>query len=42
MAPAQALLAALARPFDGDAVTIPYAEPASARFRAGYRTFCGT
>jgi serine/tyrosine/threonine adenylyltransferase len=40
--PFDTLLAALARPFAEDAADPRYAEPASAAFCAGYRTFCGT
>ncbi|MCW5639335.1 MAG: hypothetical protein KIT28_10265, partial [Rubrivivax sp.] len=36
------LLAALERPFDERAEDADLAQPASADFSAGYRTFCGT
>jgi uncharacterized protein YdiU (UPF0061 family) len=42
LAPFEALLAALRRPFDDDPALAPYAEPAPAEVTAGYRTFCGT
>lgn len=42
LAPFQALLAALRRPFDEDAGLEPYAEPAPVELTACYRTFCGT
>jgi serine/tyrosine/threonine adenylyltransferase len=42
LAPFEALLAALRRPFDDDPALAPYAEPAPATVTAGYRTFCGT
>jgi uncharacterized protein YdiU (UPF0061 family) len=42
LAPFDALLAALRRPWDDDADFSRYAEPAPADVTAGYRTFCGT
>jgi uncharacterized protein YdiU (UPF0061 family) len=42
MAPFEALLAALRRPFDETLEAAPYARPAPAEVTAGYRTFCGT
>jgi uncharacterized protein YdiU (UPF0061 family) len=42
LAPFQALLAALRRPFDDVPGDAPFAEPAPPALAAGYRTFCGT
>jgi uncharacterized protein YdiU (UPF0061 family) len=42
LAPFQRLLAALQRPFDEDAASAPYSQPAPAQLTAGYQTFCGT
>jgi uncharacterized protein YdiU (UPF0061 family) len=42
LAPFDALLDALRRPFDERPDAARYAEPASAEATAGYRTFCGT
>lgn len=42
LGPFERLLAALRRPFDEDAGTAPYGEPAPAEVTACYRTFCGT
>jgi uncharacterized protein YdiU (UPF0061 family) len=42
LAPFEALLAALQRPYDDDPALDPYAEPAPPAVTAGYRTFCGT
>ena len=42
LAPFEGLLAALRRPYDEDAATAPYGEPAHAEVTACYRTFCGT
>lgn len=42
LVPFERLLAAVRRPWDDAAELAPYAEPASAGFTAGYRTFCGT
>ena len=42
LAPFEALLAALRRPFDEAPELAPYAEPAPPALSAGYRTFCGT
>ena len=36
------LLAALQRPFDQDAASAPFADPAPAQVTARYQTFCGT
>ena len=42
LAPFEQLLAALRRPWDGDASFERYAEPAPADVTAAYQTFCGT
>jgi len=42
LAPFEALLNALRRPFDEQADLIHYADPASGDFMAEFRTFCGT
>jgi uncharacterized protein YdiU (UPF0061 family) len=42
LAPFEALLAALRRPFDDDPALAPYAEPAPAAVTAAYQTYCGT
>ncbi|MEY3273315.1 MAG: hypothetical protein RLZZ341_2216 [Pseudomonadota bacterium] len=42
LAPFEALLAALRRPFDDDPALDRYAEPAPAAVTAAYQTFCGT
>jgi uncharacterized protein YdiU (UPF0061 family) len=42
MAPCEALLAALRRPFEETAANARYAEPAPAEQTACYQTFCGT
>jgi len=42
MAPCDALLAALRRPFDDEPAHAHYAEPAPTEVTACYRTFCGT
>ena len=42
LAPFEALLAALRRPFDDDLALARYAEPAPAAVTAAYQTFCGT
>jgi uncharacterized protein YdiU (UPF0061 family) len=42
LAPFEALLNALRKPFDEDQALARYAEPASGEFMAGFRTFCGT
>jgi uncharacterized protein YdiU (UPF0061 family) len=42
LAPFEALLAALRRPFDDDPALHRYAEPAPAAVTAAYQTFCGT
>jgi uncharacterized protein YdiU (UPF0061 family) len=41
-APFERLLAVLSRPFDAQAGSAAYAEPAPAATQQGYRTFCGT
>ena len=42
LAPFEALLAVITRPFDERANDARFAQPASAEQSAGYRTFCGT
>ena len=42
LAPFEALLGAVGRPFDDDPALARYAEPAPAEVTARYRTFCGT
>ena len=42
LAPFEALLAAVRRPYDDAAELALYAEPAPADVTACYRTFCGT
>jgi uncharacterized protein YdiU (UPF0061 family) len=42
LAPFEALLDALRRPFDDDPALAPYAEPAPPAVTAAYQTFCGT
>jgi uncharacterized protein YdiU (UPF0061 family) len=42
LAPFEALLAALRRPYDETPALARYGEPAPAAFTAGYQTFCGT
>ncbi len=42
LAPFEALLNALQKPFDEDPALARYAEPASGEFMAEFRTFCGT
>ncbi|MFN9766340.1 MAG: protein adenylyltransferase SelO, partial [Pseudomonadota bacterium] len=42
LAPFEALLAAVGRPFDDDPALARYAQPAPAEVTACYRTFCGT
>ena len=42
LAPFEALLSALQRPFDEDPALARYAEPAPAQLTAAYQTFCGT